>query len=203
MVPDIDIAGVPGGTGEGTQTFNLTGGSANNSVVLDWLAYYLPLGNKLQAYVAAYGGIHSDYVLSTANPYLEDFTGANGALSHFAEENPIFSIGGGAGAGLSYKFSNALGVSVGYLAGGNTSAANANPGNGLFDGDYAALAQLNLNPGGRFQLGLTYVNSYHTQGGQFLTLVVLLVVVGLAVAQLVRFLPIIQVHFLVFPLLQC
>ncbi len=170
MVPDLDIVGVPGGTGEGTQTFNLTGGSANNSFVIDWLAYYLPLGNKLQAYVAAYGGIHSDYVLSTASPYLDDFTGANGALSHFAEENPIFSIGGGTGAGLSYKLSNALGVSVGYLAGGNTSAANANPGNGLFDGDYAALAQLNLNPGGKFQLGLTYVNSYHTQGGPIFNL---------------------------------
>ncbi|MGB3204326.1 MAG: iron uptake porin [Crinalium sp.] len=170
MVPDIDIAGVPGGTGEGTQTFNLTGGSANNNFVLDWLGYYLPLGDKLQAYVAAYGGIHSDYVLSTANPYLEDYTGGNGALSHFAEENPIFSIGGGAGAGLSYKLSNALGVSVGYLAGGNTSAANPNPGNGLLDGDYAALAQLNLNPGGRFQVGLTYVNSYHTLGGPIFNL---------------------------------
>ncbi|HEY9813224.1 MAG TPA: iron uptake porin, partial [Candidatus Sericytochromatia bacterium] len=75
MVPDIDVTSVvpniPGGTGEGTQTFNLTGGSANNNVVLDWLAYYLPLGDKFQAYVSAFGGIHSDYVLSTANPYLE------------------------------------------------------------------------------------------------------------------------------------
>ena len=170
MVPDIDIAGVPGGTGEGTQTFNLTGGSAGNNIVLDWLGYYFPLGDKFQAYVAGYGGIHSDYVLSTANPYLEDFTGANGALSHFAEENPIFSIGGGAGAGLSYKLSNALGVSVGYLAGGNSNPANPTPGNGLFDGDYAALAQVNLNPGGRFQLGLTYVNSYHTLGGPIFNL---------------------------------
>jgi hypothetical protein len=174
MVPDLNVTSVvpniPGGTGEGTQTFNLTGGSANNNFVLDWLAYYLPLGNKFQAYVAGYGGIHSDYVLSTANPYLEDYTGGNGALSHFAEENPIYSIGGGTGAGLSYKLSNALGLSVGYLAGGNTSAANPNPGNGLFNGDYAALAQLNLNPGGRFQLGLTYVNSYHSLGGPIFNL---------------------------------
>src|ERR671932_174566 len=31
---------------EGQQTFNLTGGSANNSVVLDWLAYYFNFGSS-------------------------------------------------------------------------------------------------------------------------------------------------------------
>ena len=159
-----------GGTAEGTQTFNLTGGSAGNSFVIDWLAYYFPISSRAQVYVAATGAIHSDYVLSTVNPYLDSFTGATGALSHFAEENPIYSIGGGAGAGLSYKFSDVLGLSLGYLAGGDSSPANPAESNGLFDGDYAGLAQLNINPGGRFQLGLTYVNSYHTAGGPLFNL---------------------------------
>ena len=160
----------PFNTGEGIQTFQLTGGSVNNGVVIDWLAYYFPLGSKTQVYIAATAGIHSDYVLSTANPYLESFTGGTGALSHFGEENPIYSIGGGAGAAVNHKFSNALGLSLGYLAGGTSSPASPLPGNGLFNGDYAGLAQLNFNPGGRFQLGLTYVKSYHTVGGPIFNL---------------------------------
>lgn len=69
---------LPNGTAEGTQTFNLFLGS-NNNAFIDWLAYYFPVGNS-QVYVAATGGIQSDYV-PTVNPYFEDFDNGNGALS--------------------------------------------------------------------------------------------------------------------------
>ncbi len=154
---------------EGQQTFNITGGSSNNSVVLDWLAYYFNFGSS-KVYLAATGGIHSDYA-PTLNPYFEDFDGGNGALSTFAQENPIYRIGGGAGAAVSFgvgPLQSILGPStltVGYLAGSGAFGAN-NPQEkaGLFDGDYAALAQLNFNLGDRIGIGATYVHGYHNTG---------------------------------------
>jgi hypothetical protein len=154
---------------EGQQTFNITGGSANNSVVLDWLAYYFNFGSS-KVYVAATGGIHSDYA-PTLNPYFEDYDGGNGALSTFASENPIYRIGGGAGAAISFgvgPLESVLGPStltVGYLAGSGAFGAN-NPAEkaGLFDGDFAALGQLNFNLGDRIGIGATYVHGYHNRG---------------------------------------
>ncbi|OUL29020.1 hypothetical protein BV372_24065 [Nostoc sp. T09] len=151
---------LPNGTFEGTQSFNITP-STNNSVFIDWLSYYFPIGNS-QVYLAASGGIHSDYV-PTVNPYFEDFDGGNGALSTFASESPIYRIGGGAGAGVNLVFGSANStfkpsVTLGYLASqANSPAANA----GLFEGNYAALAQLNLNVGDRLTLAATYVHGYH------------------------------------------
>lgn len=148
---------------EGQQTFNLTGGSSNNDVVLDWLAYYFNFGSS-KVYLAATGGIHSDYA-PTLNPYFEDYDGGNGALSTFASENPIYRIGGGAGAAISLgvgPLESILGPStltIGYLAG--PSANNPSEKNGLFDGDYAALGQLNFNLGDRIGIGATYVHGYH------------------------------------------
>lgn len=170
LLNDVTVLPGPFNTGEGIQTFQLTGGSIGNGEVVDWIGYYLPIGSKAQLYVAGTAGLHSDYVFSTVSPYLDSFTGASGAISHYGEENPIYSIGGGAGAGFSYKVNNAIALTVGYLAGGNTSPANPSPGQGLFKGDYAGLAQINLNPSGKFQLGFTYVNSYHSLGGPIFNL---------------------------------
>ncbi|MEH2192003.1 MAG: iron uptake porin [Nostoc sp.] len=151
------------GTFEGTQTFNLSP-TTNNGVSVDWLSYYFPLGNS-QVYVAATGGIHSDYV-PTVNPYFEDYDGGNGALSTFASESPIYRIGGGAGGGVNLAFGKGGGgfqpsLTLGYLA----SQAN-NPGvnTGLVDGNYAALGQLNLKVGDRITLAATYVHGYHNGG---------------------------------------
>jgi hypothetical protein len=157
-----------GASGTTTQTFNL-GNTGNNNVVVDWLAYYAPIklgkDSQIQTYLAAYGGIHSDYT-PTLNPFFEDYDGGNGALSTFASENPIYRIGGGAGAGLSYKLGFLEGLlgpstlTVGYLAGGASSAASPAEGNGIFNGDYAALAQLNFNMSDTVALGFTYVNAF-------------------------------------------
>ncbi|MBW4614015.1 MAG: iron uptake porin [Desmonostoc vinosum HA7617-LM4] len=149
----------PNGTAEGTQTFNLFLGS-NNSAFVDWLSYYFPVGNS-QVYLAATGGIQSDYV-PTVNPYFEDFDGGNGALSTFASESPIYRIGGGAGIGVNLAFGGGSSfkpsLTLGYLA---SEANNPLGGSGLFDGNYAALAQLNLGLGDRITLAATYVHGYH------------------------------------------
>jgi hypothetical protein len=152
------------------QTFNLYPGE-NNDVQVDWLAYYAPLNlsenTRLNTYIAAWGGIHSDYA-PTLNPYFEDYDGGNGALSTFASQNPIYRIGGGAGAALSYELGfleSLLGPStltVGYMAGGSPNSPQA--GEGVFNGDYSILGQLNVNISDTIALGLTYVNGFHKSG---------------------------------------
>ena len=157
------------GTSEGLQSFNLEpDANHSNRVFIDWLSYFFPIG-PVQGYVAAAGGIHSDYV-NTVNPYFESFDGGTGALSVFADESPIYRIGGGAGASLSLPFGTLFGkgsilgassITVGYLA---DSANNPTRNNGLFNGDYAALGQLNFNLGDRLSVAGTYVHSYNRPG---------------------------------------
>ena len=168
---------LPGNTGEGKLQY-LAGTTGNNNVVLDWLAYEFPLFGNSRVYLAATGGLHSDYA-DVSNPYFYDGDGGNGAISTFAQENPIYRIGGGAGAAISFGFGRGgsffkpSSLTVGYLAGGSgtnnpgNSATSANSPlneNGLFDGNYAALGQLNFNVSNRFGLALTYVHGYHNQG---------------------------------------
>jgi hypothetical protein len=143
---------------QGTQTFNLSPSSGDNDAKVDWAAYYFPVkagNNEFNNYIAAFGGIHSDYA-PTLNPYFEDYDGGNGALSTFASENPIYRIGGGAGAGTTYSFGKHS-LSLGYLA---NNANNSNDGNGLFNGNYAILGQANVGISDNLNLGLTYVNGY-------------------------------------------
>ncbi|MBN3875817.1 MULTISPECIES: iron uptake porin [unclassified Nostoc] len=151
-------------TAEGTQTFQI-GSTSNNSVIIDWLAYYVPIG-PAQVYFAGTGGIHSDYV-PTNNPYFEDFDGGNGALSTFASESPIYRIGGGAGAALTLPFGSSgsffkPSLTIGYLA---SNANNPGANQGLLEGNYAALGQLNFSVGDRLSIGATYVHGYHGAGG--------------------------------------
>ena len=153
-------------SGENFQTFNLTGDDSNsNDVKLDWLAYYTNLG-PAQLYVAATGGIHSDYA-ATVNPYFEDYDGGNGALSTFASSSPIYRIGGGAGAALNFKLGKGSGplrgssVTVGYLG---SEPSDPGIGSGVFNGNYAALGQLNFNLNSRIALAATYVHGYHGTG---------------------------------------
>ncbi|MEO0684465.1 MAG: iron uptake porin, partial [Cyanobacteria bacterium J06649_11] len=163
---DVDGDGVPDASGEGFQTFNLTGDDSNsNDVKLDWLAYYTNLG-PAQLYIAATGGIHSDYA-ATVNPYFEDYDGGNGALSTFASSSPIYRIGGGAGAALNFKLGKGSGplrgssVTLGYLG---SEPSNPGLGSGIFNGNYAALGQLNFNLNSRIALAATYVHGYHGTG---------------------------------------
>ncbi|MFK0734143.1 MAG: iron uptake porin [Gloeotrichia echinulata GP01] len=162
-------------TSEGTQTFQV-GNTSNNSVRLDRLTYEAPIG-PAQVYIAATGGQHSHYA-AVNNPYFFDKTdGGNGALSTFASENPIYRIGGGAGIGVSIPFSPKIGlgilkpssITLGYLASNANNpglGAGVGPGRGqgLVDGNYAALGQLNVAVGDRVALAATYVHGYHGTG---------------------------------------
>ncbi|MTJ23080.1 hypothetical protein FJR06_17860 [Dolichospermum sp. UHCC 0352] len=166
------IAGsqVPG-NGVGTQTFEV-GSTGANSVKIDKLTYEAPLG-PARVYLSASGGQHSDYA-AVNNPYFFDKTdGGKGALSTFASENPIYRIGGGSGIALNVPFGKPgssflkpSSITLGYLASNNSvsNAASPAPSNGLFDGNYAALGQLNFNVGNRVALAATYVHGYQKAG---------------------------------------
>jgi len=158
------------------------GASGNNSVAIDWLSYQGTWnfgGAELDTYVAAVGGAWYDFV-PTFNPYFNDYDGGSGAISAFAQESPIYRIGGGAGAGVTFKLgfldnflgssTGSTGFSIGYLSGTKgCPASNANSGcgsayGGLTGGSYGALAQLNANLFNFLSVGLTYVNGYAQQG---------------------------------------
>jgi hypothetical protein len=166
------------GDAEGRQTFQVGAGAGNNAVRIDRLTYEVPIG-PANVYLAASGGRHSHYA-AVNNPYFFDNTdGGNGALSTFASESPIYRIGGGAGIALNLPLGKGGGIlgnssiTAGYL----TSQAN-NPGlglnsqgqpigQGLTNGDYAALGQLNFSVGDRLALAATYVHGYSASGALF------------------------------------
>jgi len=87
---------------------------------------------------------------------------SQGAISRYGRFSTIYRQGqGGAGATISLNPKGALSASVGYLAGGrNNTASNPLDRNGLFDGNYAALAQVAFQPNPRFNIGLTYARTY-------------------------------------------
>jgi hypothetical protein len=152
-------------TGESKQTFEI-GGTTANGVNIDKLTYEAPVG-PAQVYIAAAGGKHSHYA-TVNNPYFFDKTdGGNGALTTFASENPIYRIGGGSGIALNVPFGKPGSIlkpsslTLGYLA---SEANDPIGGHGLFDGNYAALGQLNFNVGNRIALAATYVHGYFGAG---------------------------------------
>ena len=158
--------------GVGKQTVEVGATSPANSVKIDKLTYEAPIG-PARVYLSASGGQHSDYA-AVNNPYFFDKTdGGKGALSTFASENPIYRIGGGSGIALNVPFGKPgdiflkpSSITLGYLASNNSvsNAANSAPSNGLFDGNYAALGQLNFNVGNRVALAATYVHGYQKAG---------------------------------------
>jgi Carbohydrate-selective porin, OprB family len=141
-----------------------TGG--NNTVGVDWLAYQFPLGNT-NIYVAAFNGLQVDYAPSYGSNF-DDFSGASGAISAFAESSPIYKIGGGSGVGTNIPIADTglTSVNIGYFAfnanspGNNPTAAVPSSG-GLFGQDRSLFGQLNFKLSPQLEGGLTYVNSSH------------------------------------------
>ena len=160
-----DENGNPVNTFEGTQTFNEP--NNDNDVEIGRLTYEVPVG-PAKLYIAAAGGRHTHYA-ATNNPYFEgeEDDDGQGALSTFASQNPIYRIGGGAGAALNFRFGEKGGIfkgtslSLGYLA---SEGNGPGEGEGLFNGNYAALGQFNFNLGDRVGLAATYVHGYNGAG---------------------------------------
>ncbi|MBE9189406.1 carbohydrate porin [Gloeocapsopsis crepidinum LEGE 06123] len=125
-----------------------------NDIGLESLLYSFPVGERTEVVLGFTGSAFYDYT-DTLN--VLDGDGGSGALSAFGTRNPIYNLGDGAGLGIRQQLGNSLELSLGYLA---TDASSPLDGGGLSNGPYAGIAQLVLRPSDRFNIGLTYINSY-------------------------------------------
>ena len=156
---DAGNSAFPSDLDQGNFTFNFNNG---NNIELGWLAYYFPIGDNIQVYLPAAFPLWQDFVPTLSD--LDNFTGASGALSSFAESSPIYKIGlsAGGGVGFTYQLPGAFSLSAGYFGGDSFNPAD---GSGLFNGEYSALGQLNFTPSDSLQLAFTYVNAYFNDLG--------------------------------------
>lgn len=149
------------GTNEGRFTYD---GTSSNDIAIDILDYRFPLGDRTFINIFANGALHHHYA-DTVNPYFEGFGGGTGALSRFGERNAIYRIGGNAaGIGINYKLNEAIKLDLGYLS---NEASSPTTGDGLFNGNYSALAQLVVQPFDKLKLGLTYIHAYNGEDTRF------------------------------------
>ncbi|MUG94922.1 iron uptake porin [Scytonema sp. UIC 10036] len=134
-------------------------GNDENDVVLDKLNYSFNLGEAIRVKIDATGGEFYENI-NTFHPDLA--SSGRGSISRYGRFSPIYRQGqGGAGATVTINPQGALNVSLGYLAGGNSNRANSPlDRDGLFDGNYAAIAQIGFQPSKAFNLGFTYAHSY-------------------------------------------
>ena len=132
--------------------------SDGNNISIGWLAYYFPIGEKIQVYLPAAWPLWQD-IAPTVSPYLDGFTGANNSITSFGESSPIYKIGlgPGGGVGANYEISDKVILTAGYFGYNASNPANEN---GLFNGSYSALGQLTWTPNDKFQVAATYVNAY-------------------------------------------
>ncbi len=133
--------------------------NTNNDVQLEKIYYAFNLSDAIRVNVDANNGEFWENI-NNFSPFFNSTS--QGAISRYGRFSPIYRQGqGGAGATITFNPTGALSASVGYLAGGRTNTAN-NPldKNGLFDGNYAALAQIGFQPTKTFNVGLTYARTY-------------------------------------------
>ena len=149
-------------TGTGMTTLNYSGDN-DNDIELSDLSYVFPVGERLEFMVALNDITFDDYV-DALSPY---FIGsANGALSLFGGYNILLYPSSDAGLITNLQLSDNLSLYAGYLA-NNTNDPSIE--NGLFNGDYSALAQVNFGLGEAFDIALTYTRTYQPEGEVSLT----------------------------------
>ncbi|AHB89062.1 porin OprB family [Thermosynechococcus sp. NK55a] len=143
-------------------------GTTGNQFELQKAFYSFPVTSRGQMILDFAGGEFNDNI-NNFNPFLQ--SSDTGALSRFGRFNPIYRAGSGVtAAGVTFKYNvlqnkkrgTGVTLNVGYLAPfANDPDANANNGlNGFFDGAYAALAQVDVQPIKNLALGVTYTHSY-------------------------------------------
>ncbi|NWF58606.1 MAG: iron uptake porin [Fischerella sp.] len=136
----------------------------DNSVEIDKINYAFNLSDSIRIKVDANNGEFWENM----NNFSPDFASSGkGSISRYGRFSPIYRQGsGGAGATLTFNPKGSFSASVGYLAGGSDNVASSpEEGAGLFDGNYAALAQVAYQPGETFNIGLTYARTYQNSVG--------------------------------------
>ncbi|VEP12650.1 Cyanobacterial porin [Hyella patelloides LEGE 07179] len=131
----------------------------DNEVFLDLVEYRFPvLDDNVVISLTPYGFSLSD-VLTSNSPY---FDTGRGAISSFGQRSPIYGIGGvlDAGVGVDWQIFESLRLQVAYGA-----ANSDDPDIGVFGSNHSSLGvQLLAQPTESVVTGLTYVNSYNSDG---------------------------------------
>jgi hypothetical protein len=149
-----------GVTGTNMTRLGYDGDEGNNTSV-SLLQYSFPLSPETK--------IIAETVGSEFNENMNTFNGelassGSGSISRFGRFNPVYRLSGdGASLTVNHKFSDELGLAVGYAVPGTT-AANPAAGNGLFNGSNAIISQLSFRPSDDLNLGLVYARSYGPGG---------------------------------------
>lgn len=144
-------------------------GSDNNSVLVDKLFYRFSLGDNFRVQLDAANVEFYDSLITMLSPF--ESAGA-GAVSRFGRFSSIYRVNnpqlnttglsGAAGVTAAYKFSDAFRLEGGFS--GSSASNNPISGGGLFNGDYAAIAQVVFTPSKALTIGLTYAHSYYGPG---------------------------------------
>ncbi|MCC5598010.1 iron uptake porin [Nostoc favosum] len=136
----------------------LSGSDTNNNVFLSKLEYRFPIGDKVSFLLGTGFNTYFDDA-DVINPLQSD---ADATISRFGRYSPIFRLGGDTGVGVTFKPNGNLKAEMFYLA-----ANTNNPGSGLFNGKYGALAQIVFYPNEKdtnTKIAFTYVNAYNENG---------------------------------------
>ena len=137
----------------------------DNDLRIGKLFYRFGATDKLRFTVDATRGRYNANVSDNFNNFFAN--PFKGSISNFGRFNPIYAQGaGGTGVTAVYQISDAIAFNAGYLA---RNADNPEGENGLFNGSFAALAQLDFAPADFFKVGLTYVRAYYPGGRAFVS----------------------------------
>lgn len=140
----------PTGTNQTRISYDVGGDSL---VTLNQLFYRNTIGPV--TYVVSAAGVFLDGTFNTVNPLLG--FGPTGSVARIPVQNSlVYNAPGGAGAGLSIQ-NDFVNFAVAYLT---SNPANPNQGAGLFNGEYAAGAQLTFTFDNGFQIAGTYAHTY-------------------------------------------
>ncbi|MBE9043622.1 carbohydrate porin [Pleurocapsales cyanobacterium LEGE 10410] len=138
-------------------------GDNNNSFEIDDLHYSFPITEKIFGF-AGTNGVDVDDVFDV----VPTMGIAYDTLSLFSAYNNLIydnGNGGGAALGLNIEVVDWANLDVGYFA---TNPADSDPGNGLFNGNYAAGANLNISLlEERLNIALAYLRAYQGAGSGY------------------------------------
>ncbi|MFW6264128.1 MAG: iron uptake porin [Cyanobacteriota bacterium] len=130
-------------------------GEGGNNVDVSKLFYRFPLNDRITLQIGA-TGTDADDIASVVNPLFD--SSGTGSLTRFFRKNPaVYRLDGNQSLGANIQLSDSFSLDLGYLTNNGNDPSQKN---GLFDGHYSALAQLNLGLGERLDLALTYARSY-------------------------------------------
>ncbi len=132
-------------------------GDDDNDFVLDDLYYSFPLGDKARIVVSA-ANTEFNALVETLSPFESSGTGS---ISRFGRFNPIYRTAGSTGLVVNYQFSDRASLDLAYMV---RDPEDPSGENGLFNGNYGAVAQFIFEPIKNLNLGLTYVHSYNAGG---------------------------------------